>query len=166
LSHNLEINMEISRHQRREYLVEAIFLWENQSKNKFDQEASAEDKIETLKYIWSECNEVEYEKYANDFDEERFLGMVNKLSEIQDIIVKNAPDWPLEKIASHDRAVLYLSIYELLFSDVPPAVVINEAVELAKEFGGDRSSKFINGVLSSINKEQTKNNPKKQKARS
>ena len=73
------------------------------------------------------------------------------------IITKHAPDWPLEKIASHDRAVLYLGVYELMYTDVPPAVVINEAVELAKEFGGDRSSKFINGVLSSVNRSKSPN---------
>jgi N utilization substance protein B len=58
-----------------------------------------------------------------------------------------APEWPIAQIARMDRLVLHIGLYELLYDDVPPKVVINEAVELAKSFGGDNSSKFINGVL-------------------
>jgi len=105
-----------------------------------------------LDYVWEHADESIHDTEITDFDRERFFGVVGKLEAIQELIRTYAPDWPIERIASVDRAVLYLSIYELLHSDVPAAVVMNEAVELAKEFGGDRSSKFINGVLSSINK--------------
>ena len=66
-----------------------------------------------------------------------------------------APDWPIKQIANIDRQILRLSLYELenLADQVPPKVVINEAVELAKSFGGDSSSKFINGVLGTLYKE-------------
>ncbi len=67
-----------------------------------------------------------------------------------------APEWPIDQIARIDRAVLRLAAYELLHStDTPPKVIINEAVELAKAFGGDNSSKFINGVLGTLLKEES-----------
>jgi N utilization substance protein B len=75
---------------------------------------------------------------------------------IDDIIVKAAPDWPLEKISNVDRNILRLGLAELLFGDreqVPPKVAINEAIELAKMFGGENSSRFVNGVLGAVYKE-------------
>ena len=65
-----------------------------------------------------------------------------------------APEWPMSQIARMDRMVLRIGAYELLHvTDIPPKVVINEAVELAKAFGGDNSSKFINGVLGTLLKQ-------------
>lgn len=75
---------------------------------------------------------------------------------IDEIITKAAPKWPLEQITLVDRNVLRLGIAELLFGDykeVPPKVAINEAIEVAKSFGGGASGKFINGVLGTIYKE-------------
>lgn len=75
---------------------------------------------------------------------------------IDDIIVKAAPEWPLEKINGVDRNVLRMGLAELLFGDrdqVPPKVAINEAIELAKAFGGESSGKFVNGVLGAVYKE-------------
>src|SRR3989344_1155869 len=72
------------------------------------------------------------------------------ISKIDQIIMKAAPEWPIEQITMVDRNVLRLGIYELLFGDykeVPPKVAINEAIELAKTFGGESSGKFVNGVL-------------------
>lgn len=79
-----------------------------------------------------------------------------KQSEIDKIIEKAAPEWPLDKIAVTDRNVLRMGLCELLFSDreqVPPKVAINEAIELAKEFGGESSGRFVNGVLGAVYKE-------------
>jgi N utilization substance protein B len=67
-----------------------------------------------------------------------------------------APDWPLDQIARMDRVVLHIGLYELDHeTDVPPKVVINEAVELAKGFGGENSSKFVNGVLGTLLRNRT-----------
>lgn len=68
-------------------------------------------------------------------------------------MVKAAPEWPLDKIAPVDRNVLRIGLYELLFGDksaVPPKVAVNEAIELAKSFGGETSGKFVNGVLGTV----------------
>jgi N utilization substance protein B len=92
----------------------------------------------------------------SDFMSGIFLGVVEKKAIIDEIIEKAAPDWPIEKISIVDRNILRLGLYELLFEDrtqVPPKVAINEAIELAKSFGGENSSKFINGVLGGVYKE-------------
>ena len=83
-------------------------------------------------------------------------GVLGKIGELDQIIEKAAPQWPLEQIAIVDRNVLRLGIYELLFGnreEVPPKVAINESIELAKTFGGDASGKFVNGVLGTIYRE-------------
>ncbi len=77
--------------------------------------------------------------------------VIGKLSEIDGQIKKSAPKWPLKKINKIDLAILRLSTYELKHSKkIPPKVAINEAVELAKEYGGENSPSFINGVLGDI----------------
>ncbi len=91
-----------------------------------------------------------YESTVDDvfFIEELVKGVVRYEKELDDELRPLAPEWPLEQIARMDRVVLRMGLYELHHEpDVPPKVVINEAVELAKAFGGDNSSKFINGVL-------------------
>jgi len=83
-------------------------------------------------------------------------GVIAKRGELDTIIQKAAPDWPIDKISIIDRNILRLGLYELLFSDrkeVPAKVAINEAIELAKAFGSDTSSKFVNGVLGAVYKE-------------
>ncbi|MBI2798633.1 transcription antitermination factor NusB [Candidatus Saccharibacteria bacterium] len=86
-----------------------------------------------------------------DFIEDLVRGTIRDQKKIDDIITPAAPEWPIEQIAKVDKAILRMSIYELMLKrDVPPKVAINEAVELAKAFGGENSSKFINGVLGTI----------------
>jgi N utilization substance protein B len=78
-------------------------------------------------------------------------GVVKNLAAIDQLILKNAPDWPLDQISLIDRSLLRLGLFELCFyKETPPKVAINEAVELAKTFGGDRSAKFVNGVLGKV----------------
>jgi len=93
--------------------------------------------------------------------EQRFMdsllsNIIERKKDLDTIIEKAAPDWPLDKISPVDRNALRIGLYELLFADrneVPPKVAINEAIELAKSFGGDASGKFVNGVLGSVYKE-------------
>jgi len=82
--------------------------------------------------------------------------VIKKHKVIDEIIEKAAPDWPLDKISFIDKNILRIGLTELLFGDrtqVPPKVAINEAIELAKTYGGENSSKFINGVLGAVYKE-------------
>jgi len=83
-----------------------------------------------------------------DFVEKLVLGVSKKAAELDEIIAPIAPDWPVDQIARIDKIILRVALFELNQGDgTPSKVIINEAVELAKAFGGDNSSKFINGVL-------------------
>ena len=108
-------------------------------------------------------NIARYEETIEDkaFIESLVRGVDQKQTELDDIIRPVAPEWPIEQIARMDRAILRIGVYELVFEEgVPPKVVINEAVELAKAFGGDNSSKFINGVLGTVLRAQEEQTPK------
>jgi N utilization substance protein B len=93
------------------------------------------------------------ERYASTVDDKDFVtrlvrGVAGRSSELDAFLQPIAPEWPVDQIARVDRCILRMAIFELQeFADVPPKVVINEAVELAKAFGSDNSSKFVNGVL-------------------
>lgn len=94
------------------------------------------------------------ERYETAIDDKSFVsglvhGVIAKQAEIDVQLQPIAPDWPIEQIARIDRSILRIGFYELLYLPelVPPKVAINEAVELAKAFGSDNSSKFVNGVL-------------------
>jgi len=90
---------------------------------------------------------------------ELIRGVIQHLKEIDKIISKSAPQWPLDQIAIIDRNILRIGIYELLFGNkeaVPPKVALNEAIELGKSFGGENSGRFINGVLGTIYREMEK----------
>jgi len=79
------------------------------------------------------------------------------IAQIDSEIVKVAPEWPIGQVAIIDRNILRLAICELKYFDTPPKVVINESVELAKTFGSESSSKFVNGVLGTVFRESDKN---------
>lgn len=86
-----------------------------------------------------------------NFVEDVVEGVHASMDQIDAIIGPAAPEWPVDQIAKIDRVILRIGVYELMIKrDVPPKVAINEAVELAKTFGGENSSKFINGVLGTI----------------
>lgn len=83
-------------------------------------------------------------------------GVMEHIAELDELIVRLAPQWPLDQVAMVDRNVLRLGLFELLWGDreaVPPKVAINEAIELAKGFGGESSGRFVNGVLGTMYKE-------------
>ncbi|HSX53610.1 MAG TPA: transcription antitermination factor NusB [Patescibacteria group bacterium] len=93
----------------------------------------------------------------HDFIEALVRGVDAKQADLDAKLQPIAPEWPIDQIARMDRITLRMGLYELLYeTNVPPKVVINEAVELAKAFGGDNSSKFINGVLGTALKQKDK----------
>ena len=94
------------------------------------------------------------ERYKDEIDDKQFVGrlvkgVIDHIDDLDGKLTPLAPDWPIAQIGRIDRAVLRLGLYELLHcaDTVPPKVAINEAVELAKAFGSDNLSKFVNGVL-------------------
>jgi len=132
-----------NRHLSRTLALQTLFQWDFYSQHK-------NDLLKILEYNFSE--------FAPEFDDKDFArellnNVVKHLEKIDKLIIKFAPEWPLEQITLVDRNVLRIGIFELKFSQtIPPKVAINEAIELAKTFGGDTSGKFINGVLGSIYK--------------
>ncbi|MBU0476582.1 transcription antitermination factor NusB [Patescibacteria group bacterium] len=135
-----------SRHLSRSIVLQSLYEWDFFGK-----------KPEGLKDI-VERNIEEFGPglESQDFIWQLITAIIKRLSDIDKIIEKAAPEWPVEQINIVDRNVLRIGLYELLYSDkkeVPPKVAINEAIELAKGFGGESSGKFINGVLGTVFKE-------------
>ena len=126
--------------------MQSLFEWDFNSKNR-------NDAMEIFKR-----DAEEFAPGMGDFSfmEDLLKGVLDKQKDLDLIIVKAAPDWPIDKINVMDRNILRIGLYELLFADhsqVPPKVAINEAIELSKSFGGETSSKFVNGVLGAVYKE-------------
>lgn len=100
----------------------------------------------------------EVEKLQNspsvmDFADDLIKNTIINQAEIGKEIEQHSEHWSLENISRMDRSILHIAVYELVYTDIPPAVVINEALEIAKKFCGEGSVKFLNGILDSVNKE-------------
>ncbi|MFH0947408.1 MAG: transcription antitermination factor NusB [Elusimicrobiota bacterium] len=114
-------------------------------------------KSEAENAFWQTKN---YDRDVVAFAQELIDGTISNLEEINDLLKQTAENWELNRMAAVDRAILRLASYELLYTlATPPKVVINEAIELAKDFSTDESGKFVNGILDKIKANQ-KNNKK------
>ena len=136
-----------SRHLARSIAMQSLFEWDFNGKDPKELAAV----IDRNKKEFGPGLDEEYE-----FIDRLIKGVVKNLDKIDAIIEKAAPAWPIAQITAVDRAVLRLGLYELLFGtrdEVPPKVAINEAIELAKAFGGESSGKFVNGVLGTVYRE-------------
>ncbi len=135
-----------SRHIARSVVFQTAFEWDF-------RHLAREDVLESLSRNMHEFGDGDSEK---NFSETLVKGVVDKKEDLDNIIAKAAPDWPIDKISIADRNILRIGLYELLFSDrkeVPAKVAINEAIELAKVYGGEKSGAFVNGVLGTVYKE-------------
>jgi len=135
-----------NRHLSRSIVLQSLFEWDLN-----DLEKKAVHQVLSR-------NVAEFAPNKTDmpFMEKLLDGVMAKKPELNLVIEKAAPEWPIDRISPVDRNILRLGLYELLFSDrseVPAKVAINEAIELAKQFGGDNSSRFVNGVLGAVYKE-------------
>lgn len=134
-----------TRHLVRSVILQSLYEWDFYAQ-----------KHDFRKIVERNLNE-----FASGIDEPEFAwrmadGISEHQEELDDIITKAAPEWPLAQISNIDRNVLRIGLYELLYSDpneIPPKVAINEAIELAKNYGGPNSSKFINGVMGTVYRE-------------
>ncbi len=139
-----------SRHLSRTVAMQTLYEWEFGG--------GQEDVEELLKK--------NLEQFAPGLEAQEFAfqlirGAVQHLEQIDKLISEAAPEWPVAQIGSIDRNVLRVGIYELFYAqDVPPKVIINEAVEVAKTFGGESSGKFVNGVLGTLYKRLDQETPK------
>lgn len=135
-----------SRHLARSIVLQTAFEWDFRN-------LTRDEALLSLSRNSKEFGDGDSEK---SFSEKLLKNVIDKKEDLDNIIVKAAPDWPMEKISITDRNILRIGLCELLFSDrkeVPAKVAINEAIELAKVYGGEKSGGFINGVLGTIYKE-------------
>lgn len=135
-----------SRHLSRSVAMQSLYEWDFRDRN------------DSLIPEIVKRNATEFGAGLDDtsFIEKLVQGVIEKVDELDRVIEKAAPQWPISQIASVDRNVLRLGLYELKFGnkeEVPPKVAINEAIELAKSFGGESSGKFVNGVLGTVYRE-------------
>ncbi len=133
-----------NRHLARTIAMQSLYNWDfNGKKNK-----ELEDIIKN-----------NFKHFAPNFNDHGFVaniieGVVNNLNKIDEYIIKYATEWPLDQITTVDRNILRIGIFELIYNDdIPSRVAINEAIEIAKTFGGESSGKFVNGVLGAIYKD-------------
>lgn len=137
-----------TRHLARTIVVQSLYEWD----------------FYTRKKDLTVIVERNMQEFGPGIDEPEFVwrlvkGVIDHIDEIDKIISTAAPEWPINQVAIVDRNILRLGLYELLYADkneVPPKVAINEAIEIAKNYGGPNSGKFINGVLGTVYREMTK----------
>jgi len=135
-----------NRHLLRSIAMQSLYEWDFRGKD--------EKKID-------EIIRHNVKEFGPGVEDEAFVfylaqGVLKNREKIDQLIEKCAPEWPLEQVTVTDRNVLRLGIFELVFGnyeEVPPKVAINEAIELAKTYGGDSSGRFVNGVLGTIYRE-------------
>lgn len=146
-----------TRHLARTIILQSLYEWDFYNK-----------KTDLIKVVDRNLHE-----FGPGIDEPEFAwkiikGVVEHMKEIDQVISKYAPEWPIEQVAIIDRNILRVGLFELLYADkneVPSKVAINEAIELAKNYGGQNSSRFINGVLGTVYKEMVEpKEPKKEEA--
>jgi len=138
----------MNRHLSRVIIMQTLYEWD--FRPKADLELIKKRNIDNYK-----------EDADKEFIDTSITNVLENLKVIDDYIVKSAPEWPIEQISAIDKTILRLAISEILYSkDIPPKVAINEAVELGKTFGGQNSSKFINGVLGSVYRQSPNYDPK------
>jgi len=129
-----------NRHLARTIALQTLFAWDFNGRKDGDINKIIVDN---------------FSNFAPNFDDGGFVkdlvrGVQKELITIDKYIIKYATEWPLDQITAIDRNVLRIGIYELLYTAIPPRVAINEAIEVAKSFGGDSSGKFVNGVLGAL----------------
>jgi N utilization substance protein B len=129
-----------NRHLARTLAMQSLFLWDFNHQN-----------VDLRQVL-----ENNYSNFAPNFNDNGFSynliqGVVNNISKIDEFITHYATEWPLDQITIVDRNILRIGVYELIIDkDIPEKVAINEAIEIAKTFGGESSGKFVNGVLGAI----------------
>ena len=135
-----------NRHLQRSVAMQVLFEWDFQGCHDENIEEVIAHNVAEFAPGMEHC----------DFTKTLVAGALENQDNIDALIEKCAPEWPLDQVTIIDRNILRLGIFELMYGnydEVPPKVAINEAIELAKAFGGDSSARFVNGVLGTIYRE-------------
>ena len=133
----------MSRHKLREQVFKLLFRIE------FNDSVEMEEQKE----LFFTTSDVETTEEESRYIEEKYQAVVDKLDKIDELISSNAKGWSIDRMSKVDLTILRLGVYEMIFDDtIPEDVALNEAIELAKEFGQDQSYSFINEVLAKLHK--------------
>jgi N utilization substance protein B len=130
------------RTKAREFAMQMLFQWD----------MSKQDPAKLEAKFWRGAKAADT---TRGFANRLFEGAAKEVAALDELIVKHADNWRFERLATIDRAILRLAIYELRATDTPPKVVLNEAVELAKKFSSEDSGAFVNGILDAFRKSLT-----------
>lgn len=137
-----------SRHKAREQALQVLFSWDA-------RKLTAQESLDAF-YGSLSSEEAEACNSRDAFLDQLVRGTVAQITEIDSRITKHAEHWRLERMPAVDRNILRLAVYEILHTDTPAAVLIDEALELARRFAGKESVNFVNGVLDAVNREHQK----------
>jgi N utilization substance protein B len=136
----------VARHKAREQTLQMLFEWDLRripldeiARNYYGSLLVSEDSVANPR--------------PDDFARNLLEGVTNELPAIDDLISRHAANWRMERMPAVDRNVLRLAVYEMMRTDTPSAIVIDEALELARRFAGEESVQFVNGVLDAVRKE-------------
>ena len=134
------------RRQAREFALQVMY----------SIESSGMSAIEALRLFWG-LNECNASAETKSFTEDLVCGTADKLSEIDAVIGNHSTNWKISRMSAVDRNIMRMAIYELHFCpDIPARVTLNEAIEIAKQYGTEESSAFVNGILDRVAKELNK----------
>jgi len=129
------------RRKAREYALQGLYM--------YDISSAPVDEIAKLEWV-----DKPIPPHIREFSETLIRGSISHLAEIDEYIVRHSKNWRIERLDAVDRAILRISLYALLYlPDIPPAVTIDEAIELGKIYGGEHSGQFINGILDAVKRE-------------
>jgi N utilization substance protein B len=136
----------MARHRARQQALQLLFQWdlrrtpiEDIIRGYYDSLLVSEDTVGHPR--------------ADEFAEQLLRGVIEEIAGVDDLITRHAANWRMERMPAVDRNILRLAVYEMLRTDTPPAVAIDEALELARRFSGEESVHFVNGVLDAVRRE-------------
>lgn len=139
------------RRKAREYALQGLYMYEIRQGEEEDT-GRLLDIVRSFAWIDGDLSDD-----IRSFALQLINGVSDKINELNALINKYSKNWSIERISAVDKSILRLALYEMLFvSEVPPAVTINEGIELGKLYGGDGSAQFINGILDAVNKTELK----------
>ncbi|MGI6198665.1 MAG: transcription antitermination factor NusB [Candidatus Cloacimonadaceae bacterium] len=141
------------RRKAREVAVQTLYALDFVDTNEHFQEYSLLNQYQEILSQIAESDNIDPYSSLYAFAEELVKNAIINLEEIELKIDNHVVNWSYDCLARLDRSILHIAVYELLYTDTPPAVIINEAIEISKKFCSESTGKFVNGILDAINKE-------------
>lgn len=149
------------RRKSRELVIQSLYALEYEDLDEYLQELDLLNKFEDKLMIVAEENHIEKDKEIFVFAQKLMKGLLPLLTELDQIINLHSKGWTTDRIAKVDLCILRLAVYELVFLKTPPAVIMNEAIEISKKFCSETSAPYINAVLDAVHHQKVVENDSK-----